>query len=80
MTKIQISLPDQLAEDAQRAGLLSSNKLEMWLREQLNAQRANELMSAMERMAAVSDPAVMSPEEMAQEIALMRAEQRKKTA
>ena len=37
MTTIQITLPDQLAQDAQRAGLLASARLEQWLREQLTA-------------------------------------------
>jgi hypothetical protein len=39
MTTVQISLPDQLAREAQRAGLLSPELLEKWLREQLKAQR-----------------------------------------
>lgn len=50
--KIQISLPDQLAEEAQLAGLLSSDRVELWIREQLNTQRVEELFSAMDRMAA----------------------------
>jgi hypothetical protein len=80
MTTVQINLPDQLAQDAQRAGLLSSAKLERWLRDQLSAQRVNELFAAMDRMAAVDEPAVMTPEEVAQEIAAMRAERRTKSA
>ena len=76
MTTVQITLPDQLAQDAQRAGLLSSAKLEQWLREQLRTQHADELFAAMDRMAAVEEPAVMSPEEVAKEIAAMRAERR----
>lgn len=78
MTKVQISLPDQLAEDAQRAGLLASDRLEQWLREELKTQRVDELFSAMDRMAAVPGSAVMSPEEVAHEIAAMRAEHRAK--
>lgn len=74
MTTVQITLPDQLAQEAQRAGLLSPAKLERWLRDQLEAQRVDELFAAMDRMAAVDEPAVMSPEEVAQEIAAMRAE------
>jgi len=78
MTTVQITLPDQLALEAQRAGLLSPAKLERWLRDQLKAQRVDELFAAMDRMAAVDEPAVMSPEEVAQEIAAMRAERRAK--
>ena len=78
MTTVQITLPDQLAQDAQRAGLLSPIKLERWLRDELKAQRANSLFEAMDRMAAVDEPVVMSPQEMAEEIANMRAERRTK--
>ncbi len=79
MTTVQITLPDQLAQEAQRAGLLSPARLEQWLRDQLKTQRVDALFTAMERMAAVDEPAVMSPEEVAEEIATMRAERRAKT-
>jgi hypothetical protein len=78
MTTIQITLPDQLAIDAQHAGLLSPVRLEQLLREQLKNQRIDELFSAMDRIASVDEPALMSPEEVAAEIAAMRAERRKK--
>ena len=73
-------MPDQLAQEAQRAGLLSSARLERWLRDQLESQRIDDLFAAMDRMAAVDEPAAMSPEEVAQEIAAMRAERRAKNA
>jgi hypothetical protein len=76
MTTVQITLPDQLAQEAQRAGLLSSPLLEKWLRDQLKAQNAELLFAAMDRMAAVDDPPYLSPEEVADEIAAMRAERR----
>lgn len=79
MTKIQISLPDQLAEEARRAGLLSPERLEQLLREQLNAKRVEDLFLAMDRMAEVKDPPPMSPDEVQREIAAMRAERRSKT-
>jgi hypothetical protein len=80
MAKVEISLPDQLAEEARRAGLLSSPRLEEWLREQIRTQRVDELFTAMDRMVAVPEPASMSPEEVADEIAAMRAERRAKAA
>ena len=80
MTTVQITLPDQLAQDAQRAGLLSSARLERWLRDQLKTQRVDEFFRAMERIRGVDEPAVMSPEEMAREISAMRAERRAKNA
>ncbi|HET8637719.1 MAG TPA: hypothetical protein VFL96_12800 [Acidobacteriaceae bacterium] len=79
MAKVQISLPDRLAEEAQRAGLLSSERLEQWLREQLDTKRVDELFSAMDRMAAATEPAAMTPDEVAREIAAMRAERRGNT-
>lgn len=80
MTTVQITLPDQLAQEAQSAGLLASDALEELLREHLKLRRVDELFAAMDRMAAVNDPAAMSPEEVAEEIAAMRAERRIKAA
>jgi Arc/MetJ family transcription regulator len=76
MTTVQITLPDLLAQEAQRAGLLSPARLEPWLREQLRARAGEELFAAMDRMAAHDDPPAMSPEEVASEIAAMRAKRR----
>lgn len=76
MTTVQITLPDQLAQEAERAGLLTSPTLERMLRQQLKAQRVDELFTAMERMAAITEPAALSPEEVAEEIRAMRAERR----
>jgi hypothetical protein len=76
MTTIQITLPDKLAQEAQRAGLLTSETLERILRERLKEQRVNELFEAMDRMSAVDTPAAMSPEEVAEEMRIMRAERR----
>ena len=78
MTTIQLTLPDQLAQEAERAGLLSPESLEEWLRKKLKAKAAEQLFAAMDRMAAVNDPSYMSPEEVAEEIKAMRAERRAK--
>ncbi len=78
MTTVQITLPDQLAQEAQRAGLLSSARLERWLRDQLESQRVDDLFTAMERIASVDEPPALSPEEVAREIAAMRAERSRK--
>lgn len=80
MTEVTMSLPDDLARQAQRAGLLSSERLEQWLRGQLNNERVEELFAAIDRMAAIQPAAVMSPEDVAEEIAAMRAERRARTA
>jgi hypothetical protein len=69
-------LPDQLAQEAERAGLFSSEFVEKWLGDQLKARHAGQLFKAMDRMSAVNDPPAMSPEAIAEEIAAMRAERR----
>jgi hypothetical protein len=76
MTTVEITLPDQLAQEAQRAGLLSSVRLEEWLREQLKTRQVDAFFSALDLMAEVDEPATMSPEEVAREIAAMRAARR----
>lgn len=78
MVKVEISLPEQLAEEARRAGLLNSERIAVWLREQIRARRAGDLLAAMERMAVESEPPVMSPEEVARELAAARAQHRGK--
>ena len=80
MTTVQINLPDQLAQEAQLAGLLTSDTNERILREQLKTQRQVELFDAMKRMAAVDITNTMPPEEVAEEIRAMRAERRAKNA
>ncbi len=80
MTTVQITLPDQLAQEAQRAGLLTSDTIERMLRQQLKAQQVDELFQSMERMASTDTPAAMSPEEVAEEIRAMRAERQAKRA
>lgn len=76
MTTVQINLPDQLAQEAQRAGLLTSATLERILREVLKSKKVGELFAAMDGMAATSELA-MTPEEVAEELHAMRAERRK---
>lgn len=68
MTTVQITLPDQLAQEAQRAGLLSQPAMEKLLREQLQMQHQDGFFAAMERMEQVAEPPAMSPEAVAGEI------------
>ena len=76
MTTVQFELPDQLAQEAQRAGLLSPSKLQAWLQDQLAARRVDGFFDAIERMSAQNEPSAMSPEEVAAEIETLRAQQR----
>jgi len=80
MTTVEITLPDQLAQEAQEAGLLSPELLAQLLREQLRAQRVGQLFSAMDRISAIDEPPAMSAEAVAEEIAAMRAERRSNTS
>jgi hypothetical protein len=76
MRTVEIQLPDKLAQDAERAGLLSPEALEELLRKQLRTQSAAALQVAMDRISVVNDLPYMSPEDVAEEIAAMRAERR----
>jgi hypothetical protein len=76
MTTVQIELPDELAQKAEQAGLLSPAVLGELLSEKLRAKSLQELLRATEIIAANNDLPYMSPEEVAEEIAAMRAERR----
>ena len=79
MTTVQITLPDELAQKAASAGLLSPEAMELMLREQLR-RRAGEALRAMwERM----PPDELTPEieqEIVAEVRAARAERRRRGA
>ena len=50
MTTVQIQLPDELAQDAQAAGLLTPEAMAAMLREQLRKQAGESLRTMWERM------------------------------
>jgi hypothetical protein len=76
MTTVQIELPDELAQKAEQAGLLSPTVLGELLSEKLRAKSLQELLRATEIIADSNDLPYMSPEEVAEEIAVVRAERR----
>ena len=76
MTTIKLMLPDQLALEAQRAGLLDPDLVERWLREELRAKKASELFAATGRMSAIDEPGTMTPEEISKELDSLRAKRR----
>lgn len=79
MTTVQITLPDELAQKAASAGLLSPEAMEAMLREQLRRQAADALRAMWER--APSDE--LTPEieqEIADEVRAVRAERRRRGA
>ena len=75
MTTVRITLPDELAREAERAGLLAPEAVERMLRERLRTTQVSELFEAMDRMQAVDEPP-MTPEEIQAEIRATRAARR----
>lgn len=76
MTTVQITLPDALAQEATKAGLLTPAKIESLLRQRLRAERIERLQAVRAKLAAEPlDP--MTPEEIQAEIDAYRAEQRR---
>ena len=79
MTTIQIQLPDDLAQDAQAAGLLTPDAIERLLRERLRRQAGDALQAMWSRMPAEE----MAPEiekMIDEEVQAVRAERRQRTA
>lgn len=74
MTTVQIELPDELARQAQEAGLLSPETLESLLRDQLRKRAGQALREIWARM-----PAEEATPQIEQEIVeVVRAERRKR--
>ncbi len=76
MTTVQITLPDALAQEVTRAGLLAPEKIERILRERLRAERI-ERMQAARQVLAAQPLTPMTPEEISAEITAYRSEQRR---
>jgi hypothetical protein len=79
MTTVQIQLPDDLAQDAQAAGLLTPEAMAAMLREQLRKQAGESLRTAWERTP--SEELTPAIEQMiVDEVRAVRAERRKRNA
>jgi hypothetical protein len=73
MTTVRITLPEQLAREAERAGLLTPDSIERILRDRLRAERIGRLKEARQVLAA--EPlAPMTPEEIQAEIDAYRSQ------
>ena len=77
--EITISLPDDLAEQAEPLGLLNSKAYESWLRDAVRRSHVREFLDAADRLAAQDEPP-MSEDEIQAEIDAYRAERRAATA
>lgn len=79
MTTVQITLPDDLVQDAQAAGLLNPDVMERLLRERLRVQSGDALRAMWNRMP--TEELTPDIEEMInEEIQAVRAERRQRTA
>lgn len=77
-TIVQISLPDQLAQQARAAGILDSQAMERMIKMELKRRAGEQLLESIRKIAAVDGPA-MSAEEIQAEIDAHRAERRAKS-
>ena len=75
MTTVQITLPDELAQTAANAGLLSPDAMEAMLREQLR-RRAGDDLRAMWRRAPQDELTPEIEQEIVDEVRKVRAERR----
>ena len=71
MTTLTIDLPDNLAKEAQNAGLLAPDAIETMLRETLRRRAVNGLFSAADKLAAAIFPP-MTMEEVQEEVNAVR--------
>ena len=78
MTTLEITLSDDVARKAAAAGLLTQAEMDDMLRARLRKDAGERLRVMMAQMQAVDDgQPPMSPEDVAEEIRIMRAERRK---
>ncbi len=75
MTTVQITLPDELAQKAASAGLLSAEAMEAMLREQLR-RRAGDALQAMWQRGPQEELTPEIEQEIVEEVRKARAERR----
>ncbi len=74
MVTLQISLPEELAKDAQEMGLLEANTIAEILQEEIRRRAFEYIFSVADRLAAAGD-IPMTPEEVQAEIRAAREEE-----
>lgn len=78
MNTVEIKLPDSVAQEARKAGLLDEPAVEKVFREALRKQAVGELFAALDEIQALKLPP-MSEKEIQAEIDAARAERRART-
>ena len=76
MATLTIDLPDKLAEEAGKAGLLTSDALEAMLRENLRRRAIDGLFEAADKLAESDFPA-LTMEEIQAEVNAVRSQRRR---
>lgn len=78
MSEIVLTLPDDLATEAQEMGLFSPSLAASIFRSELKRRRINRLFATMDKLAEIGEP--MSEEEVMAEVKAVREERRKRKA
>jgi predicted proteasome-type protease len=79
MTNLTVTLPDELAERAQQAGLLSSQAIQRLLEEAVRRQAGRKLLEIAKRVQEADIPP-MTMDEINAEVKAVRAERRARQA
>jgi cytochrome P450 len=75
MTRITVSLPDDVAERAKKAGLLSDRAIRQLLEDAMRREAGRKLLEVADQLRAAEIPP-MSDEEIVAEVKTVRAERR----
>ena len=78
MAEVTVTLPDDLAQQARKAGLLRPEALAALLRDAMRERRIERLFSTMDKLAQLQPP--LTEAEIAAEIEAARAERRARKA
>ena len=70
--EVTLNLPDQVAQEAQRAGLLSDEAISRLIEEAVRREAGKRLLDAMARLREANMPP-LTEEEIAEEVAAVRA-------
>jgi hypothetical protein len=76
MTSLTINLPENLAQQANAAGLLNPQAIEVMLREKLRNHNIDALLTASNQLAAANFPP-MTLDEIQKEVNIVRAQRQK---
>ncbi len=73
--ELKLNLPDELAQEAQRAGLLTEQAVERLIEEAVRRQAGKKLLDAMQRLRAANVPP-LTEKEIAAEVKAVRTARR----